>query len=55
MRIIVRRPHAYELKAKDQSIEIPGIVFLDADGKVIGTAPLETAKKLVAKMNELTR
>ena len=53
--VIVRRPHAYEFKNKDKSVAIPGIVFLDGDGKVVGTAQLESAKELVEKMNELTK
>ena len=46
VRLIVRRPHAYEFKNKDKSV--PGIVFLDGQGKVV-------AKQLVEKMNELKK
>jgi hypothetical protein len=55
VRVIVRRPHAYELKNKDKSVAIPGIVFLDGDSKVVGTVQLESAKEFVEKMSELTK
>ena len=55
VRLIIRRPHAYELKNKDKSVPIPGIVFLDAQRKVVGTVHPESAKQLVEKMNELTK
>ena len=55
VRLIVRRPHAYEFKNKDKRVPIPGIAFLDAEGKVVGTLQLESAKQLVDKMNELTK
>lgn len=55
VRLIVRRPHAYQLLAKGKNVPIPGIVFLDTEGKLIGTARLEEAKKLVEKMNEVTK
>lgn len=53
--LIVRRPHAYEFKKKDKSVPIPGIAFLDAQGSVVGTVELESAKKLVDKMNEVAK
>jgi hypothetical protein len=55
VRLIVRRPHAYEFKSKDQNVPIPGIVFMDAQGKVVGTAQLDSAKLFVGKMSELTK
>lgn len=55
MRIIIRRPHAYEFRTKDKDVPIPGVVFLDAEGKLVGTAKLETATQLVKKMDELTK
>jgi hypothetical protein len=55
VRLIIRRPHAYEFKDKDKSVPIPGIVFLDSAGKVVGTVQPESAKQLVEKMNELTK
>jgi hypothetical protein len=55
VRLIIRRPHAYEFKNKDKSVPIPGIVFLDAEGKLIRTARLEEAKKLVEKLNEVAK
>ena len=55
VRIIIRRPHAYEFKSKDKGVPIPGIVFLDAQGKVVRTVQPESAQQLVEKMNELMR
>lgn len=55
VRLIVRRPHVYEFKNKDRSVPIPGIVFLGAQGKVVGTGQLESAKQLVEKMSNLTK
>ena len=55
VRLIVRRPHAYEFKNKDKSVPIPGIVFLDGQGKVVGTAEPESATQLVDKMTEVAK
>ncbi len=55
VRLIIRRPHAYEFKNKDKSVPIPGMVFLNFQGKVVGAVQPESAKQLVEKMNELTR
>jgi hypothetical protein len=55
VRLIVRRPHAYEFKNKDKSVRIPGFVFLDVQGKVVGTVQPDSAKQLLEKMNELTK
>jgi hypothetical protein len=52
VRLIVRRPHTYEFKNKDRNVPIPGIVFLDAQGKLLGITRLETARELVQQMNE---
>ena len=55
VRLIVRRPHAYEFKNKDKNVPIPGIVFLNAQGKVVGTLQPESPKQLVEKLTELTK
>jgi hypothetical protein len=55
VRLIIRRPHAYEFKNKDKTVPIPGVVFLDAQRKVVGTVQPELAKQLVEKMSELTK
>jgi hypothetical protein len=55
VRLIVRRPHAYEFKKKDTRVPIPGIAFLDAQGKVVGTVQPDSAKQLVDKMNEVAK
>jgi hypothetical protein len=36
-------------------VPIPGIVFLNGQGKVEGTLVPESAKELVEKMDELTK
>ncbi len=53
--VIIRRPQAYDFKNKDRSAPIPGFVFLDTQGNVLGTVQPESAKRLVGKMNELVR
>jgi hypothetical protein len=58
VRIIVRRPHAYEFREKrfrTKNVPIPGIIFLDREGKLVGAIQPETAKDLVEKMMESTR
>jgi len=58
VRIIVRRPQAYEFREKrfrGKNVPIPGIIFLNREGKLIGTILPDTAKELVAKMMELTK
>jgi hypothetical protein len=57
VRLIVRRPHAYEfmLKFKSKEVPIPGVVILDRDGKHLGASSLESAKELSDKLNELAK
>ncbi len=55
VRVIVRRPHAYKFVAKDKTIAIPGIVFLDREGNVVGSVQLDSAETLVEKMNNLVK
>jgi hypothetical protein len=55
VRLIIRRPHAYEFKNKDKNVPIPGIVFLDGHGKVVETVVPESAKQLVEKMDVLAK
>ena len=46
MRVVIRRPHAYEFLSRiqlDPMKSIPGIVFLDADGEVRGMVPMMAA------------
>ena len=40
MRVIIRRPHAYKVKAKYPQTPIPGLVVLDAKGAFLGAVPL---------------
>ncbi len=37
VRIIVRRPHAYEFAANHKGAPIPGFAVLDAEGRLTGT------------------
>jgi hypothetical protein len=55
VRLIIRRPHAYEFrqKFKGQDVPIPGIIVLDADGKLVGSSSLDSAKDLADKLNDL--
>ena len=55
MRLIVRRPHAYQFrqKFKGQEVPIPGIIILDADGKLVGSSSLDSAKEVADKLNGL--
>lgn len=57
VRLIVRRPHAYEFrqKFKDQEVPIPGIIALDAGGKFVGSASLDSAKEVAEKLNGLVK
>jgi membrane-associated protease RseP (regulator of RpoE activity) len=57
VRLIVRRPHAYEFrqKFKGQEVPIPGIIVLDADGKLVGSASLDSANEVVEKLNGLVK
>lgn len=40
VRVIIRRPHAYKVKAKYPDTPIPGLVVLDAEGKFLGAVAL---------------
>ena len=57
VRIIVRRPHAYQFRQtfKGKTVPIPGIVFLDANEDLIGASRLESANQLLDRMKELTQ
>jgi hypothetical protein len=58
VRIILRGPDAHELRdkeLKDKKVSLPGIVFLDAQGRPIETARLETASDFLQQMNQLLK
>ena len=57
VRVIVRRPHAYEflVKFKGQGVPIPGILILADDGKLLEASSLESAKELAQKLNDLAK
>lgn len=40
VRLVLRRPHAYKFSADHGDTPIPGLVVLDADGKVVGSLAL---------------
>ena len=41
---IIRRPHAYEMKRRFPKAKIPGILFLDENGKFKGAVALPSAE-----------
>jgi hypothetical protein len=55
IRVIVRRPHAYEFRQKfrGREVPIPGIVMLDGNGKLLRPVPLDSAKEVADKLNGL--
>jgi len=55
IRVIVRRPHAYEFRQKfrGREVPIPGIVMLDANGKLLGPVSLDSAKEVADRLNGL--
>jgi hypothetical protein len=57
VRLIVRRPHAYEFRQKfrGQQVPIPGIIVLDAHGKLLESLSLDSAKEVAEKLNERAR
>ena len=57
MRLIVRRPHAYEffMKFKGKQVPVPGILILGDEGKLLGASSLESAKELAQKLNDLAK
>jgi hypothetical protein len=57
VRVIIRRPHAYEFRQKfrGKEVPIPGIIVLDAEGKLVGVSPIESSKEVVEKLGGLAR
>jgi hypothetical protein len=55
VRLIVRRPHAYEFRQKfrGKAVPVPGMAFLDCEGKLRETAAIEDAKALVEKLRKV--
>ena len=54
MRVIIRRPHAYKIKAKYPEARIPGLVVLDAEGEFLGALALP-AKDAAARLAKLLK
>ena len=54
VRLILRRPHAYKFSADHGDTPIPGLVVLDAEGKVVASLPLpaEDAAKIASFLSE---
>jgi hypothetical protein len=42
-------------KFKDKEVPIPGIMVLDADGKLLGSSSLDAAKEVADKLNGLSK
>jgi hypothetical protein len=57
LRVIVRRPHAYEFREKyrGKDVPIPGLLVLSADGKLVGTSALESSKEVTDKLDGLAK
>jgi hypothetical protein len=57
VRVLVRRPHAYQFRTKfrGKDVPIPGILVLDADENLLGGYDIESAKELSAKLNALAK
>jgi hypothetical protein len=55
VRLIVRRPHAYEFrqKFKGRVVPVPGAIVLDADGNLVESFSLDSGKELADKLNGL--
>jgi len=50
VRLIIRRPHAYRFAQEHKGATIPGIAFLDGEGKLTGNAVLKDAPGLLEEM-----
>jgi hypothetical protein len=57
VRVIVRRPHAYEFlrKFRGHEVPIPGVLFLGDDGKLLGASSLKSAEELAQKLHDLAK
>ncbi len=52
VRIIIRRPHAYQFKTMHPFAIIPGVTILDANGRFVGSVPLPSMNA-VEELTEL--
>ncbi|MBI3269563.1 MAG: hypothetical protein HYZ53_11120 [Planctomycetes bacterium] len=55
-RVLIRRPLAYRFRKQYPGVPIPGLVFLDGSGKLLGSTPLraDVSPQEVAKtLNEV--
>jgi len=55
VRIIIRRPHAYEFRARYAGVPIPGVAILDDGGTLKGSAALTSAEELSKLLREIRR
>jgi hypothetical protein len=57
VRIIIRRPHAYQFRTKfrGKDVPIPGILVLDANENLLSGCDIESAKELAAKLKALAK
>lgn len=56
MRLIIRRPHAYQFRSRHKQVPIPGIAILDVDGKLVDKHDLQgddAAKTLADLLTKL--
>ncbi len=57
VRLVLRRPHAYNFSADHGDTPIPGLVVLDADGKVVGSLalPAEDAARVASFLADASK
>lgn len=55
MRIILRRPQAYEFRDRFKEVPIPGLVFMDAGGRVRETVAFDGKVTLNQVLEALKR
>lgn len=55
VRIIIRRPHAYKFANDHAGASIPGVAFLDAEGKLTGNYDLKSSPKAKGLLEEMTK
>lgn len=55
IRIIIRRPHAYEFKRRFPGSPIPGVVILSVDGKLLDSLVLPSKNSISALLDRLSK
>lgn len=55
VRIILRRPQAYEFRERFKGVPIPGLVFMDAEGRVKETVSFDEKEALGRVLEAMKR